>query len=210
MKLIIYGATGTIGRQLVQQALNAGHQVTAFARSKAKLQDVQHPNFKVFEGDVLNPQSVALSIEGQDVALCALGAGRKGVVRSEGTKNIIRGMEAKGIRRLICQTTLGAGDSKGNLNFFWKHIMFGWFLKDAMEDHELQEHYIRQSNLDWTIIRPAAFQDGDITGRYKHGFTEKDKSISLKISRADVAHFMLQQLGSNQYLRKTSGLSYTK
>ena len=114
-----------------------------------------------------------------------------------------------GVNRFICQTTLGAGDSYGNLNFFWKHIMFGMLLRPAMADHNLQEDYIRSSDIDWTIVRPAAFTDGTLSRKYQHGFSGKSpKGLALKISRADVAHFMLEQLKSNTYLRQTPGLSY--
>jgi putative NADH-flavin reductase len=208
MRLIIFGSTGSIGQQLVLQALSLGHTVTAFARSKSKLQDIDHDHLTIYEGDVLDPASVEKAVKGHDAVLCALGAGRKGCVRSEGTRNIIRAMEKAGVKRLICESTLGAGDSKGNLNFFWKYIMFGWFLKEAYADHELQEKYVKASALDWTIVRPAAFTDGKATGNYQHGFSSNDKSLKLKISRADVAMFMLMQLTTNEYMRKTPGLSY--
>ncbi len=152
--------------------------------------------------------SVESAVLGQDAVLCALGAGRKGTIRSEGTRNIIRAMERAGVRRFICQTTLGVGDSRGNLNFFWKYIMFGLFLRQAYADHVLQEDYIKQSRLDWTIVRPGAFVDGNGTGEYRHGFPGTDKTIKLKISRADVADFMLKQLTDKTYLKKTPGLSY--
>ncbi|MDO1446449.1 SDR family oxidoreductase [Rhodocytophaga aerolata] len=208
MKLIIFGASGTIGKQLVLQALSLGHSVTAFGRDKTKLQEFTHPHLHFFEGDVLNSADVERAISGQDAVFCALGNGRKGIVRSQGTHNIIRAMEKKGIKRLICQTTLGAGDSRSNLTFFWKHLMFGWLLKQAYLDHELQEKYITRSSLDWTIVRPAAFTDGKATGHYRHGFSATDKTLQLKISRADVALFMLTQLSTDEYLKKTSGLSY--
>ncbi|MNS30408.1 hypothetical protein D3C72_624410 [compost metagenome] len=117
-------------------------------------------------------------------------------------------MKKTGVQRLICQTTLGAGDSRSNLNFLWKHIMFGMLLRKAYEDHQLQEKYVRQSNLDWIIVRPGAFTDGARSGMYRHGFSVNDKSLKLKISRADVADFMLKQLIDNTYLHKTPGLSY--
>lgn len=208
MKLIIFGSTGTIGKQLVQQALELGHEVTAFARNKEKLSSLKNKRLTVFEGDVMQAAPVAKAIYGHDVVLCALGAGRKGAVRSTGTKNIIEGMEKNSVKRLICQTTLGNGDSKGNLNFFWKHLMFGWFLKEAYLDHEEQEKHIFSSALDWTIVRPAAFTDGKMTGHYKHGFGADNKTITMKISRADVALFMLMQVTDDLYLRKTPGLSY--
>lgn len=86
--------------------------------------------------------------------------------------------------------------------------MFGWFLKEAFADHVDQERYVRESDLDWVIVRPAAFTDGPVTGEYKHGFASTDKELTLKISRADVAHFILEQLEDDTYLRRTPGLSY--
>ncbi|CAN5714314.1 hypothetical protein BH24ACT20_BH24ACT20_17460 [soil metagenome] len=117
-------------------------------------------------------------------------------------------MEKAGVRRLICQTTLGVGDSQDNLNFFWKYVMFGGLLRQAYADHALQENYVRESRLDWTIVRPAAFTDGERTGEYRHGFSATDKSLKLKISRADVADFVLKQLTSDRYLYSSPGLSY--
>ena len=206
-KIIVFGATGTIGQQLLSQALEQGHKVTAFTRSKEKI-SIQHKSLHIAEGDVLNPESLVKAIKDQDIVMCALGNGRKGTVRAKGTLNIIQAMQQQGIKRLICQTTLGAGNSVNNLNFFWKRIMFGWFLKAAYEDHQLQEKYIFESGLDWTIIRPGAFADGEVTGQYKHGFSPDEKQIKLKISRADVAHFMLKQIGNSTYLHQTPGLSY--
>jgi putative NADH-flavin reductase len=86
--------------------------------------------------------------------------------------------------------------------------MFGMLLKQAYKDHELQENYVIQSKLDWTIVRPAAFTDGRRTGNYRHGFGPQEKGLTLKISRADVADFILNQVTQNTYLRKTPGQSY--
>jgi putative NADH-flavin reductase len=209
MKLLIFGSTGSIGRQLVEQALEQGHTVTAFARNPEKL-DIQHTNLKVVQGDVMDSASVEQAVQGQDAVLCVLGSGaqRKGTIRSEGTRQIIQAMEKVGVQRLICQTTLGAGDSWENLNFFWKYIMFGAFLREVFADHEKQENEVKQSRLDWTIVRPGAFVDGDRTGQYRHGFPGTDKTAKLKISRADVADFLLQQLANDAYLYKTPSLSY--
>jgi putative NADH-flavin reductase len=207
MRLIIFGSTGSVGRLVVEQALQNNHLVTAFLRNPAKL-TITHSNLKIIRGDVLDYQSIEKAMKNQEVVLCTLGAGSKGNVRAEGTRNIIRAMETNGVKRLICQSTLGAGNSRGNLNFFWKHIMFGMLLKQAYEDHELQENYVIQSKLDWTIVRPAAFTDGSRTGNYRHGFGPHEKNLTLKISRADVADFILNQVAQNTYLRKTPGQSY--
>lgn len=209
-KIIVFGATGTIGQHLVDQALESGYIVSAFCRNPQKLSNPDHPNLNTISGDVFNPSEVEKAIEGHDVVAIVLGSGksRKSMVRSEGTKSIINAMQQKGVKRLICQSTLGAKESNDNLNFFWKRIMFGWFLKQVFEDHELQETLVEQSNLEWTIVRPGAFTDGRKTENYLHGFSPKDRSVKLKISRADVADFILRQVTDNRYLKQSPGLSY--
>ena len=207
MRVVVFGATGSVGRHVVEQGLARGHDVTAFVRDPAGL-DLAHEGLTVFRGDVLDAASVERAVRGQGAVLCSIGAGRKGRVRSEGTRNIVRAMVGVGVRRLVCQTTLGAGESSGNLNFFWKHFMFGLLLRGAFADHEQQEAHVRRSALDWTMVRPAAFTDGGRTGEYRHGFPSSKKGLKLKISRADVAEFMLDQLTDDTYLRQTPGLSY--
>lgn len=207
MKILIFGATGSIGRHLLEQALSQGHTVTAFTRDPAKI-DIKHENLSVAQGDVMAQASVQKAVQGQEAVLCLIGAGKQGQVRSEGTRHIVQAMEQAGVQRLICQTTLGAGDSRGNLNFFWKYIMFGMLLRDALADHERQEQYVKQSSLDWTIVRPGAFTDDDHTGYYRQGFSGSDKTVELKISWADVADFMLKQLTDDSYLHQTPGLAY--
>lgn len=130
MRLVIFGSTGKVGQQLVNQALELGHSVTAFTRNADNI-NTENQLLSVFEGDVLDYRSVKDAIADKDVVLCALGAGRKGGLRSEGTLKITKAMEELDVTRLICQTTLGCGESWNNLNFLWKNIMFGWFLKQV-------------------------------------------------------------------------------
>lgn len=209
MKLLIFGSTGGTGSQVVEQALEQGHVVTAFARNPAKL-NIKHPNLKTFQGDVMDFPSVEKALEDQDAVVCVLGAGQNmtSTIRSQGTRQIIQAMEKVGIQRLICQSTLGAGDSWGSLNFFWKYIMFGFLLRKVFADHQKQENYVQKSSLDWTIVRPGAFIEGNRTGNYRHGFSGSDKTSKLKISRADVADFILKELTNDNYLGKTPSLSY--
>ena len=210
MKVIIFGASGTIGKHLVTQALHEGYAVTAFCRDTQKLNEVNHPKLKIEKGDVFNPRDVNNAVQGQDAVCVVLGSGkkRKGTVRSQGTMHIIEAMKKNSVRRLICQTTLGVGDSHGNLNLFWKYFMFGWFLKEVFLDHVLQENYVVNSGLDWTIVRPSAFTDGLKTKNYAHGFGLEKKNLKLKISRSDVADFILKQVQSDTYLCKTPAVSY--
>jgi len=207
MKLIVFGATGSIGIQLITQALQQGHLVTAFTRNPEKLSSYHQTKLTIIKGDIFNSADVEKAVQQQDCVLCAIGDGNKGTVRAAGTKNIISAMKKAGISRLVCQTTLGLGESNGNLNFLWKYIMFGLLLKKAFRDHEIQEKYLLESGLDYTIVRPSAFMDGNITRNYKTGFDGRYKKLNLKITRADVADFMMQQIQSRDYIKRAVSIS---
>lgn len=207
MKLAIFGATGSVGTHLVRQALELGHEVTAFTRNPGGITP-PHQNLSIAGGDVRDAGAVASAVAGQDAVLIALGDGRAGTIREPGTRTAIEAMRRGGVRRLVCQSTLGVGESDGNLNFLWRRVMFGLLLRAAFADHVRQEQAVRESGLDWTIVRPAAFTDGPRTGSYRHGFAGDDRTTRLKISRADLAAFLLEQLDDATYLRRTPGISY--
>lgn len=208
MKVIIFGATGTIGRLVVEEALADGHQVTAFARTPQKL-NVQHSALTLQAGDATNATEVADAVKGHDAVIITLGAGmsRKSRIRSVGTANVIAAMKQHGVKRLICQSTLGAHESWENLNFFWKRIMFGALLAPVFKDHEWQEAMVRDSGLDWTIVRPSAFTDDKATGRFKTGFGPGERKLTLKISRADVAAFIKDQILGTDFCRRAVAIS---
>jgi putative NADH-flavin reductase len=209
MKLIVFGATRGVGRNFVEQALEAGHNITAVVRTPATF-ELKHNNLQVVKGDVMDFASVEQVFENHDAVISAIGSppSSNDKVRSEGTQNIIRAMEKNGIRRLISVSSLGVGDSKVMLPFLLKYIIVPLFLRKAFADHEIQENYIRQSNLDWTIIRPAGLTNGARTGIYRHGFPLTEKGLKSKVSRADVADFMLKHLNGDTYIHKTPGVSY--
>lgn len=208
MKVLVMGATGTIGRLTVRAALADGHHVTAFARGPERL-GLERPDLALFAGDALEPADVSKAVEGQDAVVVVLGSGRsrQGRVRSQGTMNVIRAMQAHGVRRLVCQSTLGAHESWSNLNFFWKHVMFGLVLRPVFQDHELQENLVRASGLDWTLVRPAAFTDRPTAGAFREGFAPDLRGLALKIARADVAGFLGRQLVDTRYLGRAVAIS---
>ncbi|MCI5105631.1 MAG: NAD(P)H-binding protein [Pseudomonadales bacterium] len=206
MKVIVFGATGSLGRNITEQALEAGYEVTAFARRPEAL-DFEHSRMRKLSGDIFDAGQVRQALKGQDAAIVAVGAGARGQVRSIGTANVIAGMKAEGVRRLIALSTLGAGDSRGQLNFFWRYIMFGLLLRRAMADHEQQEAWVRSSDLDWTIIRPAAFSDEPCESRFHHGSLEGVVDLALKVPRRDVARFMVKQVEDSSYLLAAPALS---
>jgi len=208
MKVIVFGATGTVGAPTVRRMLKEGHEVTAFARHPEKL-DLSDAKLRLVAGDAMDEVAVARAIAGHDAVVITLGSGmsRKSLIRSAGTMNVIRGMQQGDVSRLICQSTLGAHESWENLNFFWKRIMFGMLLRPVFLDHELQENLVRASGLDWTIVRPSAFTDGPETGAFKEAFDASKQNLALKISRADVAGFLSRQLSETRYGQQAVGIS---
>ena len=205
MRLVIFGATGTLGRHLVPFALAQGHRVTAFARRPETL-ELEHPALHRRAGDVLDREAVARAVAGQDAAIVALGAGLRGRLRAPGTRNVVDAMHAAGVSRLIVLSTLGAGDSARHLDFFWKYVMFGGLLRRAMADHEAQEAIVRASGLAWTLVRPAAFTDAPASGPIRHGDLD-GAPLALKQPRSEVARFMLEQLTDDRYLHAAPALS---
>lgn len=208
MRLLIFGATGGTGRELVRQALERGHSVTAFARDPAALD--KRDGLRVLAGDVFDAAAVERAVAGHEAVLCVLGkpATSPGTVRSQGTRNIVRAMESAGPRRLICQSTIGIGDTRPLLPPLYRYLLVPLLLRRTFAEHERQEADVRSSRLDWTIVRAGALTDGERTGRYRHGFPPTDRSLEFEISRADVAAFTLGLLADGTYLRESPSLSY--
>jgi len=208
MKVIVFGATGTVGRLAVANLLKAGHTVTAFARSPRKLNLID-PRLHLVAGDAMKPSDVADAVAGHEAVVVTLGAGmsRKSKIRSQGTMNVIRAMQTHGVRRLIVQSTLGARDSWPTLNFWWKRVMFGLLLAPVFRDHELQEHMVEASGLDWTLVRPGAFTDKATARPVIEDVRNTALGLDLKIARGELARFLTRQLSDRQYIGRAVGLS---
>lgn len=210
MKLLIIGATGGTGRELVNQALERGHEVTAFARNPKKLR-ITHERLRVAKGNVLDAASVGDAVRGQEAVLSALGHKRwfyPTTIQSEGTRNVVRAMEAHGVRRLVCETALGIGDRWGRLGLYHTLFVDLFILPFYFIDKARQEKVVRGSALDWIIVRPGQLNSGKKRGTYQHGPQVGSWILTVRISRADVADFMLNQLTSDEYLRRTPGVSW--
>ena len=209
-RVLIVGATGGTGRQLVTQALERGYEVTALVRDPSRLQ-IAHPRLTVIQGDVLNEGSVDAAMRGQEAVLSALGHKRyfhPTRILSEGTRNILRSMPAHGVRRFVCETSLGIGDRAGRMGLYYSLFLIPVILPFYFWDKARQERTIAASDVEWVIVRPGVLTDGDKRGRFRHGRHIGSFLLTVRISRADVADFMLNQLTSDTYLRTAPGVCW--
>ncbi len=209
MKLLIIGGTGGTGRELVKQALERGHRITALVRKPEKLK-INDPNLVTVKGNILDFESVREAAAGQDAVLSVLGHKRffiKTSILSGGTANIIRAMELNDVKRLICVTSLGINDSRFKLGLYYTFFVIPVILFFYFRDKAKQERLIRNSRLDWTIVRPGQLTNGKKRINYRHGAKVGSYILTKMISRASVADFMLKQLNDDTYLRKTPGIT---
>jgi putative NADH-flavin reductase len=209
MKILIFGATGSIGRHLVPQALALVHEVTALARDPSKL-EAKSEHLHVVKGDALDPVVVDTAVCGQGAVIFSLGRSNhraSTTMFSDATRILIHSMETQGVQRLVCITGIGAGDSRGHGGFFYDKIIFPWFTKETYVDKDRQEAVIRESSLDWIIVRPASFTNGPQLGNLR-ALTDLKGVTIRSIARADTAAFVLEQLRSDTYLRKAPLVGY--
>jgi putative NADH-flavin reductase len=209
LRVLIIGATGGTGRQLVQQALDQGHQVTAFVRKPKKLK-MEHANLRIVQGDVLDYASVESAMQGQNAVVCALGHKRffgPTTILSRGTENIMRAMKNCGVARLICESSLGVGDAVGRLGLLATLLFVPLILPFYFWDRLRQESLIADNiDIDWVIVRPATLTNGPAQGDYRHGFKVGSYIWPGRISRADVAAFMLKQFNDDRYTGRAPGI----
>jgi len=207
-RLLILGATGGTGRQLVAQALERGYTVTALVRTPSKLK-VEHPQLQVIQGDVLDYASVEAAVRGQEAVISALGHKRffyPTRILSEGTRNLLRAMETHGVPRLVCETSLGIGNSVGRMGLYYTLFVVPVILPFYFWDKTRQERLIAASEVEWVIVRPGVLTNRKKRHAYHHGPDVGNFIWTVNISRADVADFMLNQISDDAYLRTATGV----
>lgn len=203
MKIVIFGATGRTGIPLVQQALEQGHEVTAFVRNKNKIA-VRHERLTVLAGDVFDETAVAGAIQGQDAVLSVLGhsKGSPKHLLSSAMRNIVAGMKMHGVTRLVSLTGAGVPAPKdvrqGGFSRFM-HLMLKLLAKELLEDSIKQKDLIAASPLEWTIVRAPRLLEGPKAGGYRTGYFKFGKPM---INRSDVADFMLKEMTEKRYLNE--------
>ncbi len=210
MNITIIGGTKGIGKEVIKQALANGHNVTVLARNPEKI-ELKSANLKIVKGDFLDFNSVAKSLKDADAVVVSVGAmpTRKSVTLfSIGTKHLLDSIKNENIHPLIIVVTgIGAGESKGHGGFFYDKIFQPLLLKTIYEDKDRQEQMLMNEYDNWIIVRPGMLTNGNLTGKYKV-LTNLDEINGGKISRADVAHFILEQTANPTSLRKTPLLIY--
>jgi putative NADH-flavin reductase len=210
MRVIVFGASGATGRQLVGQALADGHEVTAFVRNASRL-DTRSGRLTVVVGDVAEVTVVASAVDSHDGVLCALGAAtplRRDATLVEGLRHIVCAMEQSGVRRLVYLSFLGVREGRSQLSIVGRYLVAPLLLRNVVADHEAKERIIRMSSLDWIIVRPPRLTNGVHRGSYRSGVDVRATSIVPRISRADLAEFMLRQLTQDTYVRKSPAVMY--
>jgi putative NADH-flavin reductase len=204
MRVLIIGASKGIGLETTRQALDAGHGVRALARSATAIA-ISNPSLEKMRGNALKTDDVEAALVGMDVVIQTLGVGLGELFRpvhlfSDATRVLIAAMKRQDIKRLICVTGFGAGDSRASISCLQRlpfQIVFG----RAYADKSLQEQLIKESELDWTISRPGVLTSGPRTGQYQI-LSEASQWRNGIISRADVAEFLVRQIGDQTYIRK--------
>ncbi len=203
MRLLVLGATGRVGRQVVDGALARHHEITALVRSTETLADAAGA-VTVARGDARDLAAVVSAVAGQDAIVYALGAGnvRSTTLFSESTRVLLEAMRREGLRRLVCVTGVGAGETKGHGGLVYDWIVFPLFTKGVYADKDRQEALIRDSGTDWTIVRPAPFRNRTPPGPLRV-ITEVDGITLRKIAIHEVAVFLLDEVEQNRYVHQT-------
>jgi putative NADH-flavin reductase len=197
MKIVVFGATGRTGQCIVQQALEHGHTVTAFVRDPGKLA-AHSGSVRFIVGDVLERKLVDKAVKGQDGVLCALGVSRDmqpAPILSEGTKNIIRAMEKHSVNRVVCVLS-------GWLFFQSAPPMF----KAVTAEHNRQFSVLRQSSVEWIAVCPPQITDYPPIGSYRVA-VDRLPDGGYRISKEELAEFMLSQLVDNEYVYQAVGIA---
>jgi uncharacterized protein YbjT (DUF2867 family) len=203
-KILVLGGTGGTGRLIVSQALERGQQVTALVRSPEKASDLK--GAKLIVGDVRDERVLREALKDQDAVVSALGTPaspfREVTFLSTATRALVGAMKAENVSRLVCITGMGAGDSAGHGGFLFDNVIFPLLLKKVYADKNRQETIVRDSGLDWILIRPTVLNDKPGHGSVR-ALTDLSGFHGGGISRADVATFVLDQLHANAWLHRS-------
>lgn len=202
-KVLVLGASGGTGRHIVSRAVARGYDVTALVRSPEKGHGLKSINLVV--GDARDENALREALKGQDAVISALGTPaslfREVTLLSTATRALVNAMKAEQVSRLIAITGIGAGDSAGHGGFVFDKLIFPLLLRNVYADKNRQEAIVRDSGLDWVLVRPSVLNDkpGRDTVR---ALTDLSGFHGGAISREDVAKFVLDQLRTDTWLHR--------
>lgn len=212
MKIAVFGATGIVGRAVVNEALKKGHEVTVLTRDAGKI-TTRHEHLHVVEDNVADKNVVRTVLKGQEAVIQTLGIGGKGdgkptSIVSEANRIIMAEMEQMNVKRLIAISVIGAGDSLNFLPWIYRKLVLPLFMKwfqAVIDDKNRMEPMIMKSGFDWTIVRCTTVEERRATG--KVNATLDGKGLKFSISAADMAVFMVSQLTDSRFLKQTPTIS---
>ncbi|MFG3284709.1 NAD(P)-dependent oxidoreductase [Streptomyces sp. NPDC048111] len=210
MRLTVFGATGGIGQEIVQQALSAGHEVTAVVRDPSGFA-VTGPALAVFRADLTAPESLREAVAGRDAVLSGLGARKRADagITTRLTRSVLAAMEAEGTRRLVVVSAAPVGPEAPGDGLLDRTMrsMISAVLKDVYADLTAMEAELAASTTDWTSVRPPKLTDKPLTGTYRR-VVGGTPGAARTISRADVAHAMLGCLDDPATVKQGVGVAY--
>lgn len=208
-KLLVLGATGPTGRLIVSQAQARGYDVSALVRSPDKARDLS--GAKLIVGDAREEATLRQALQGQDAVISSLGTAaspfREVTLLSTATRALVDAMKREQVARLVCITGIGAGDSAGHAGFLFDNLIFPLLLRHVYADKDRQEAIVRESGLDWVLVRPSVLNDKPRKDVVR-ALTDLTSFHGGTISRADVASFALDQLRSDAWLHRSPLISW--
>jgi len=200
MHITVFGANGGTGKQVVEQALAAGHRVRAVVRDPKTL-DLEHEDLEIVRGDVLDPSTI--DVAGEAVVSCIGARTRKaGSIASRGTANILEAMKREGVKRVVVISAAPLGEAEGIFQRVAFRILWS-LLRDVYDDLRRMESVLMVSDAEWTILRPPRLTDGPLTAKYR---TAIDGNVGSVITRAALAREMLRALEAPKTVRRTVGI----
>ncbi|MFC0213906.1 NAD(P)-dependent oxidoreductase [Paenibacillus chartarius] len=206
MNILILGATGRVGGQIVTYALHDGHHVTVLVRTPEKIQ-INHEKLTIIQGNVLNKDDIARATHGIDVVISALNTDGTTTL-SESMPLIIEAMQNKGIQRIITIGTAGILQSRTAPNLLrYQSSESRRKLVRAAEEHHKVYDMLKQSTLEWTIVCPTYLPDGERVGKYRveRNFLPED---GVEISVSDTAEFTYSQIKNSDFIKSRVGIAY--
>ena len=209
MKIAIIGASRGIGKALLETVLAEDHDVTVLARYPEKIEKT-HPRLRIVAGDVLNSGDVENLAKDQDVICSCIGSPitfKPVELFSKAAKNITAAVQKNPGQRYITVTGIGAGDTEGHGGFLYDKIFKPLLLKTIYEDKNREEAIVKASGIDWLIVRPAGLTNGKHTGKYRV-INDLTGVTARRISRLDVADFILSQIKEPTQFGKTPLITY--